>query len=336
MKQLKPLKKEQASSLAVQQKSSARSLPAADTGINFTIQKKENKTGLPDQLKSGIESLSGHAMDDVKVHYNSPQPALLNAHAYAQGNQIHVAPGQEKHLAHEAWHVVQQKQGRVKPTKQLKSAVAVNDDAGLEKEADVMGAKALQTKYNPVQKVQAGHTDLFSPDTMPYTHNREVNQFVVQRMSGQSEGVVQMVLGNLPGMAKQFVSGMWKATTWEGLADNLNFMVKLVTELISAKGTAAKIAALGTSFIASTIAAVNSGKKKDWYKVVNHATKALTTLGAIYWEWYGGNVTAKILIMLIDQTAKKLPDIVAAVKAGYNNVNTHPHADQDLHTISIV
>lgn len=104
---------------------------------------RPNDTGLPDQLKTGIENLSGYAMDDVKVHYNSDQPAKLQAHAYAQGTEIHVASGQEKHLPHEAWHVVQQKQGRVKPTRQLKEKVAVNDDAGLEKEADVMGQKAL-------------------------------------------------------------------------------------------------------------------------------------------------------------------------------------------------
>jgi hypothetical protein len=67
----------------------------------------------------------------------------LNAHAYAQGSEIHVAPGQERHLPHEAWHVVQQAQGRVKPTMQMKAGVPVNDDAGLESEADVMGAKAL-------------------------------------------------------------------------------------------------------------------------------------------------------------------------------------------------
>lgn len=101
---------------------------------------------MPDNLKSGIESLSGYSMDDVKVHYNSSQPAQLNALAYAQGTDIHVAPGQEKHLAHEAWHVVQQKQGRVKPTKQMKLSVPVNDDKGLENEADVMGAKAMQMK----------------------------------------------------------------------------------------------------------------------------------------------------------------------------------------------
>lgn len=109
-----------------------------------TIQKKANNTGLPDNLKSGVENLSGYSMDDVKVHYNSSQPAQLNALAYAQGTDIHVAPGQEKHLAHEAWHVVQQKQGRVKPTMQLKESVPVNDDVSLETEADVMGAKALK------------------------------------------------------------------------------------------------------------------------------------------------------------------------------------------------
>jgi hypothetical protein len=106
------------------------------------VSRKENKTGLPDNLKSGMESLSGQSLDDVKVHYNSSQPAELQAHAYAQGTDIHVAPGQEQHLPHEAWHVVQQAQGRVKPTTQM-AGVEVNDDTGLEHEADVMGAKAL-------------------------------------------------------------------------------------------------------------------------------------------------------------------------------------------------
>lgn len=107
------------------------------------LQLKENKTGLPDNLKTGVENLSGMSMDHVKVHYNSSQPAQLNALAYAQGSNIHVAPGQEKHLPHEAWHVVQQAQGRVQPTKQFKLGVQVNDDPDLEHEADVMGKKAL-------------------------------------------------------------------------------------------------------------------------------------------------------------------------------------------------
>lgn len=103
--------------------------------------REENRTGLPDNLKAGVESLSGLSLDDVKVHYGSGKPAQLQAQAYTQGTQIHVAPGKEEHLAHEAWHVVQQKQGRVRPTMQMKQA-RINDDPGLEKEADVMGEKA--------------------------------------------------------------------------------------------------------------------------------------------------------------------------------------------------
>lgn len=117
-------------------------LQAKHTRTAPVSKQKQNKTGLPDKLKSGVENLSGYAMDDVNVHYNSENPAQLNAHAYAQGTDIHLGKGQEKHLPHEAWHVVQQKQGRVKPTKQMKGKTNVNDDAGLEKEADLMGAKA--------------------------------------------------------------------------------------------------------------------------------------------------------------------------------------------------
>ncbi len=101
-----------------------------------------NNTGLPNQLKAGIESLSGMSMDHVKVSYNSAKPAQLNAHAYAQGSEIHIAPGQEQHLPHEAWHVVQQAQGRVQPTMQMKVGAPVNGDVGLETEADMMGALA--------------------------------------------------------------------------------------------------------------------------------------------------------------------------------------------------
>lgn len=106
------------------------------------IQKKENKTGIPDGLKAGMESVSGMSLNDVSVHRNSDKPAQLQAHAYAQGTDVHLAPGQEKHLPHELGHVVQQKQGRVAPTVQLKGQVPVNDSPSLEKEADMLGAKA--------------------------------------------------------------------------------------------------------------------------------------------------------------------------------------------------
>ena len=150
------------------------------------VQSKENKTGMSDNLKSGIENLSGMNMDHVRVHYNSSQPAQLNALAYAQGSDIHVAPGQEKHLPHEAWHVVQQAQGRVQPTTQMKTGVAVNDDPGLEHEADVMGEKALIASNKNIQKKQdASITQLVAEE-------KEKPSQLVSVTAQLKEGVVQL------------------------------------------------------------------------------------------------------------------------------------------------
>jgi len=118
--------------------------------------KKENNTGMPDNLKAGVESLSGIDMSDVRVHYNSDKPAEVGALAYTQRTDIHVAPGQEKHLPHEAWHVVQQAQGRVRPTFQLKG-VGVNDDFFLETEADSFGAKADKHEARKFDDVSFDH-----------------------------------------------------------------------------------------------------------------------------------------------------------------------------------
>ena len=108
---------------------------------------KPNSTGMPDTLKTGLENYSGIDLSDIKVHYNSSKPAQLQALAYAQGIEIHIGPGQEKHLPHEGWHVVQQRQGRVMPTKQMKAGVYINDHKGLEHEATVMGSRAAEMRF---------------------------------------------------------------------------------------------------------------------------------------------------------------------------------------------
>src|SRR5437899_1109591 len=48
----------------------------------------KKQTGLPDALKSGVESLSGMSLDNVDVHYNSSEPAQLDALAFTQGSDI--------------------------------------------------------------------------------------------------------------------------------------------------------------------------------------------------------------------------------------------------------
>lgn len=130
----------------LQAKFSGKSLKQESGGNEVSLhQKSENNTGLPNDLKAGIEIMSGYSMDDVKVHYNSDKPAQFNAFAYVQGTDIYIGPGQEKYLPHEAWHIVQQKQGRVYSTMQIQG-MNVNDSEDLEKEASVMGVKAARLK----------------------------------------------------------------------------------------------------------------------------------------------------------------------------------------------
>jgi hypothetical protein len=143
---------------------------------SISPQSAKNKTGLPDNLKSGMESLSGISLDDVTVHRNSKEPEKLQAHAYAQGSAIHVGPGQEQHLPHEAWHVVQQKQGRVKPTVKVNGDVPVNDSQSLEQEATNMGQKALKATAQ-ASKAPLNHASIQRPTaqlwSFPWSKKKE-------------------------------------------------------------------------------------------------------------------------------------------------------------------
>ncbi len=127
----------------------------ASTQLQDAPDKAENRIRMPGPLKTGLEQLSGMDLSSIRVHNNASKPAQLNALAYTQEQDIHVGPGQEKHLPHEGWHAVQQMQGRVKPTLQAKG-VSINDDEELEREADVMGAKALQMTRVSI-KQRRGH-----------------------------------------------------------------------------------------------------------------------------------------------------------------------------------
>lgn len=140
---------------------------------------RTNTTGLPDVLKSGVESLSGVSLDNVNVHYNSAQPAQLNALAYAQGYDIHIASRQEQHLPHEAWHVAQQAQGRVRSTMQMKGGVPVNDDKGLEHEADVMGRGAVRWGRNASTQA-ANQSNLLRANSVSLGESKHTHPMVMQ------------------------------------------------------------------------------------------------------------------------------------------------------------
>jgi hypothetical protein len=103
-----------------------------------------DKQGLPEGLKAQIEKLSGANLNDVRVHYNSAKPAQHNALAYTQGNDIHVAPGQQQLVPHEVWHVVQQREGRVSTTGR--------SHIGLSSDADTLATeRTLLAKRTPIE-----------------------------------------------------------------------------------------------------------------------------------------------------------------------------------------
>lgn len=111
--------------------------------------KPENQTGIPDNVRQRMEDSFGTDFSSVRVHPESSKAPEVGALAYTQGTDIHFAPGQFKPdtsagqqlLGHELTHVIQQAEGRVQPTTEI-GGMAVNDNEGLEHEADVLGAKA--------------------------------------------------------------------------------------------------------------------------------------------------------------------------------------------------
>lgn len=121
---------------------------------NEKTSSEKDKTGIPRKMKTGFEHSSGFSFDDVRVHYNSEKPAQLHAHAYTQGNEVYVAPGQEKHLPHELGHVVQQKSDIVKPTGEI-GGLPLNDDAAMENGADMIAENAENAEELGGAPVQA-------------------------------------------------------------------------------------------------------------------------------------------------------------------------------------
>ena len=178
-----------------QSKSLQRKADMANNAAQRAEAPRPNNTGMPDNLKAGIECLSGFSMDDVRVHYNSSKPATVQALAYTQGTDIHVAPGQEKHLPHEAWHVAQQMAGRVSPTTNI-NGMPVNDNAALEHEADVMGEKAVQCKGMNYLNFAGGQVQNSSVQRMAFYNgsmsktnqvegNRDLAEFLERRQGDQ-------------------------------------------------------------------------------------------------------------------------------------------------------
>jgi hypothetical protein len=106
--------------------------------------------GLDAPIKEKMETAFGADLSSVRVHEDG-EAAKMGAQAFTRGSDLHFAPGQyqpdtargQELIGHELAHVVQQSEGRVAASFQAKG-LAVNDDPGLEAEADAIGARAAR------------------------------------------------------------------------------------------------------------------------------------------------------------------------------------------------
>jgi hypothetical protein len=142
----------------------------------------DDPTKLPQQVQAKMESAFNTDFSEVRIHPNSGKARVVGALAYTQGASVHFGPGQynpksqsgQRILGHELAHVMQQREGRVKPNTRRRG-VAVNDQTALEKEADDMGAKAAMTIGQTVTGVQTpGQTNMEAGSgTIQMVHKRK-------------------------------------------------------------------------------------------------------------------------------------------------------------------
>lgn len=130
--------------LPIQCKRSTRHPTSTESDIQVT----DSGEPLPQEVRVKMETALSMDFSSVRVHVG-PQAENIGALAFTRGTDIFFAPGQyqphsrhgQELLGHELAHVVQQSAGRVVRSKAV-SGVAVSDDLGLEKEADMLGARA--------------------------------------------------------------------------------------------------------------------------------------------------------------------------------------------------
>ncbi|OJJ21286.1 hypothetical protein BKI52_12040 [marine bacterium AO1-C] len=139
------------------------------------IQRKESSNDA--RILSNVGNIMGVDISDTKINHNSSKPAKEGAEAIAQHKTIDLAPGKDQHLGHEATHIAQQALGQVKATGTTATGMPLNDNAGLEKQADIIGNQAQQM--------------------IGSNRQAEVGQMKTAEGSSTGAGVVQKAVGDV-------------------------------------------------------------------------------------------------------------------------------------------
>lgn len=167
-KNAKIQKKKQEEPQALQRKASkAKTMAPPQFALNTSpAQKKESSstsagsaTKLTGNVLDKVNGAVGMDLKDVRVHASSEKAVDAGALAFAQGNEIHFAPGQynpdtkkgQELIAHEAAHIKQQAEGRVQADGEV-AGMSLNSQDKHEKEADAVAAAIDNpAKQSPLQ-----------------------------------------------------------------------------------------------------------------------------------------------------------------------------------------
>jgi hypothetical protein len=123
-------------------------LSADGKGGENTAQMKPNAKLNPD-VQAKMENSMQTDFSDVNIVENSSKATQMNAEAFAQGREVHFAPGKfdqssqkgQELIGHEFGHLKQNEKSPVQANTKM-NGVPVNNDPALENEADQMGKKA--------------------------------------------------------------------------------------------------------------------------------------------------------------------------------------------------
>ena len=155
--------------LQMQEAEEEEEIIQAKTAIQKEVSKPAVQNGahtsLPESLQAKMEDSFGTDFGNVNIHKNDRSAAQIGALAYTKGNNVHFAPEQynpgsqkgQELIGHELTHVVQQREGKVTATLHGKGML-INDNPGLEKEADIKGKRAVKGEIVHSGGVEQGNS----------------------------------------------------------------------------------------------------------------------------------------------------------------------------------
>ncbi|MFN8397208.1 MAG: DUF4157 domain-containing protein [Bacteroidia bacterium] len=259
--------------------------------------KSASNSAMPEAVQAKMESAFGQDFSDVSIHTDSQVSKSAGALAHTQGNEVHFAPGQFKPetqsgqelLGHELTHVVQQRQGRVEATGSTPNGMPLNDNKGLESEADQMGKAAAA---GTMQKKAAGGSG------SPKGGASQMKKGPVQRKAFANDQEKEQFFADYQARADEILARWYEKTTTKDGRDKLTgqLFADAARKVYTAKGDTKFIVpvefALSQARLEGGVSRLERGGKGNVFNVaaydsgVSAAEKKIDTLEKGFESYY--------------------------------------------------